>query len=224
MKENMLCHIRDLSICDKSPNESIIINRENYAKQALMMFYPHRGLEDLMLRQSFWSKFVEVGGLMPFNASNDPESGKSELRKTKCLWEKGKDILHNIQARLTMEKEMKRPPDPIQLQTQKPAKTGERAKSNVDDDYNENKYDMDISDFDIGLDMIKEAQEDFLEPLSRSQLRDSDAVIERAIISKENIVDIKPESNNLLVACLGGAEETGGDANEASDRDCDKPQ
>ena len=141
---------------------------------------------------------------MPYNMTSDSESGKDKLRRTKCLWEKGKDILHNIQAKLTMENEMKRPPDPIQLQTEKPTKTGERAKSNIGDDYYEVNYDVEISDFDVDLD---EAEERFLEPVARDQLRDSNAVIERAIISKENIVNIEPKSKNLLVMCLDKIDE-----------------
>ena len=218
MRENMICNIRDLSIGNHSPSESIIVNRENYAKQALIMFYPHRRLEVLMLGESFWSKFVQVGGLVPYNSTTDSESGKDKLCS---LWEKGKDILHNIQAKLTMENEMKRPPDPIQLQTEKPTKTGERAKSNIDDDYYEVNYDVEISDFDVDLD---EAEERFLEPVARDQLRDSNAVIERATISKDNIVNIEPESNNLLVTRSDKTDELKNDSSDISITQCDTPR
>ena len=83
------------------------------------MFYPHRSINDLMRNNSFWSKFVEVGGLTPYNPRVDKRRNINNLRETRCFWEKGKDILHNIQARQTMENEMKRPPDPVQIRTKK---------------------------------------------------------------------------------------------------------
>ena len=42
MKEGILCDIADLALDKRLPNESILLCRGNYAKQALMMFYPHR--------------------------------------------------------------------------------------------------------------------------------------------------------------------------------------
>ena len=116
---------------------------------------------------------------------------------------------------------MKRPPDPIQLQTEKPTKTGERAKSNIDDDYYEVNYDVEISDFDVDLD---EAEERFLEPVARDQLRDSNAVIERATISKDNIVNIEPESNNLLVTRSDKTDELKNDSSDISSTQCDTPR
>ena len=70
MKENMLCDIADLALDKDSPSESVLVSRENYAKQALMMFYPHRTINDIMLNGSFWSKFVQVGGLTPYQPKN----------------------------------------------------------------------------------------------------------------------------------------------------------
>ena len=66
MKEDMLCDIEDLELDKNLPSEHVLVCRENYAKQALMLFYPHRTLDDLMLNGSFWSKFVQVGGLTPY--------------------------------------------------------------------------------------------------------------------------------------------------------------
>ena len=72
-KKDMLCHIAGLALNNNSPSESVVLNQENYAKQALMMFYPHRSINNLMLNNSFWSKFVEVDSV----ASCDPNSGIS---------------------------------------------------------------------------------------------------------------------------------------------------
>ena len=58
---------------------------------------------------------------------------------------------------------MSRPPDPIQLQKTKSKSTGERAKTNIDDDCMEDNYDIEISDFDVDLGKLKEAEEHFLD-------------------------------------------------------------
>ena len=198
MKEDMLCDMADLALDKDSPSESVLNNWENYAKQALMMFYPHRTTDDLRLNGSFWSKFVQVGGLTPYEPNGNLRDNNN-LRESKHLWEKGKDILHNIQARKTMEHDMSRPPDPIQLQTTKSKSTGERANTNIDKDYMEDKYDIEISDFDVDLGELKEAEEHFLEAIPCKQLRDSDAMIENATIFKENVVQLTPESDSFLV-------------------------
>ena len=123
-----------------------------------------------------------------------------------------------------MANEMKRSPDPIQLQTQKPTKTGERGKSNIDDDYYEVSYDVEISNFDIDLDTLKQAEEICLEPVARDQLRDSNAVIDRAIISKKNIVNIEPESDNLLETRSDKTDEMRNDISDISITQCDTPR
>ena len=72
MKENMLCDIAALALDKDSASKNVVTYRINYAKQALMMFYPHRTIDDIMVDNSFWSKFVQVGGLTPYEPkSND---------------------------------------------------------------------------------------------------------------------------------------------------------
>ena len=66
MKENMLCDIAALALDKDSASENVVTYRENYAKQALMMFYPHQTIDDIMVDNSFWSKFVQVCGLTPY--------------------------------------------------------------------------------------------------------------------------------------------------------------
>ena len=80
---------------------------------------------------------------------------------------------------------------------------------------------MEISDFDVDLD---EAEERFLEPVPRDQLRDSNAVIERAAISKDNIVNIEPELNNLLVTHSDKTDEMKSDSGDISMVQCDTPR
>ena len=81
-----------------------------------------------------------------------------------------------------------------------------------------------MSDFDVDLDTLKVAEERFLEPVARDKLRDSNAVIERAIISTENIVNIEPGSDNLLVTCLDTTDKVRNDNSDISITYCDMPQ
>ena len=60
MKENVRWDIAASALDEYSPNESVLVCRENYAKQALMMFYPHRTIGDLRLNGSFWRKFAKT--------------------------------------------------------------------------------------------------------------------------------------------------------------------
>ena len=46
---------------------------------------------------------------------------------------------------------MSRTKDPLQMLTDKPTTTGERGKSNIDADEEELQYDMEIGEFDVGL-------------------------------------------------------------------------
>ena len=113
-----------------------------------------------MLNGTFWSKFVQVGGLTPYAPNVNVRDNKS-LRESKHFWEKGKDILHNIQARKTIEHDMSRLPDPIQLQTTKSKSTGERAKTNIDGHYMEDNYVTEINDFDVDLGEFKKRRNIF---------------------------------------------------------------
>ena len=92
---------------------------------------------------------------------------------------------------------MNRPWDPIQMMTKESEATGERRHSNIDDD-EEDKFDIDIEEFDIGLCADDDVEPGFLEPLRQADLRSSDAVIGRAPISKNNIIPIAIESECLL--------------------------
>ena len=180
MKEGMLCGIADLALDKRLSNESVLVCRKNYAKQALMMFYPRRTIGDLRLNCSFWSKFVQVGGLMPYSP-NVNVMDNYFLRKSKYFWERARTFYTiHIQVRQTMEHDMSLPPDPIQLQTTKSKSTGERTKINTDKDYMEDKCDIEISAFDADLGEFREAEEHFIEAIPREQLRDSNAIIKIA--------------------------------------------
>ena len=53
MKENMLCDIAALALDRDSASKGVITCRKNYAEQALMMFYPYRTIDDIMVNNSF---------------------------------------------------------------------------------------------------------------------------------------------------------------------------
>ena len=74
-------------------------------------------------------------------------------------------------------------------------------------------HDVEICDFDVDLDMLQEAEEIFLEPVPRDQIRDSDADIEQAKVSKKNVVNIQPESGSLSQNSPDGANDASNSEN-----------
>ena len=83
-----------------------------YAEMALLMFYSFVCLDDLNFNGSCWERFTEE-----LHCHLDSKSTK--------FWEKGFEILQNINDRLTLEKEINRAKDPIFVTTvnEKPMKT-----------------------------------------------------------------------------------------------------
>ncbi len=65
------------------------------------MFYPFQCLDDLKFNGSYWEKF-----------SQEIHYCHLDSKSTK-FWEKGFEILQNINNRLTLEKEIKHAKDPI---------------------------------------------------------------------------------------------------------------
>ncbi len=83
------------------------------------MFYPFRTLEELKLEGSYWKLFHRELDLYQ----------KDETAKL-TFWERGFQILQNIQDRMTLEKKMKRANDPIAENTrcEEPDDTEKRQK------------------------------------------------------------------------------------------------
>jgi hypothetical protein len=74
-------------------------------KMALIMFYPFRALSDLTcIGESYWKMF------------NQELTSHHNKEDTK-FWKKVFDILQNIQDRLTLQKHLKCPQDPIFMTT-----------------------------------------------------------------------------------------------------------
>ena len=94
-----LCKIEELKIeAGKDVDEDTDHMRERYAKVALLMFYPHRKLNDLKKRGSYWKLFHYNLKLYRRN-------------KKTIFWKKGFQILQNIQDRITLDENMKRAKD-----------------------------------------------------------------------------------------------------------------
>ena len=118
-----LCMIADLDIDNEYPQYGIEHTREMYAKTALLLFYPFRSQNDLTVNGSYWKKFM------------------IELRKKRRnvhtkFYEKGFEILQNIDDRLTMQKHGKRPEDEIDRRTkcEHAFDTGSKKKKRVEQD------------------------------------------------------------------------------------------
>jgi len=94
-----LCKIEDLNIeAGNNVDEDTKHLREVYAKVALLMFYPHRKLNNLKKRGSYWKMFW-----------HNLELYRHEEKTT--FWKKGFQILQNIQDRMTLDQNMKRAKD-----------------------------------------------------------------------------------------------------------------
>jgi hypothetical protein len=102
--KNSLCMIADLKINNEHPSANTIRIREVYAKTALLQFYPYRTDDDLKINDSYWMQFMV-------------ELQKKRRGMTTKFWDKGFDILQNIDDRLTMQKHGKRPLDEVDRMT-----------------------------------------------------------------------------------------------------------
>jgi hypothetical protein len=96
--------IADLKINNEHPSANTIRIREVYAKTALLQFYPYRTDDDLKINDSYWMQFMV-------------ELQKKRRGMTTKFWDKGFDILQNIDDRLTMQKHGKRPLDEVDRKT-----------------------------------------------------------------------------------------------------------
>jgi len=106
LPKHKLCKVEDLQVNSSRPSVEALACREDYAKMALLMFYPFRNLEDLKPNGSYWETFNrERETWIGQKNTNSPIATK--------FWPKGFEILQNMQDRLTLEKQVKRARDPI---------------------------------------------------------------------------------------------------------------
>lgn len=123
-----LCDIELLKLTEVNVDEMTHESREYYAKMALLMFYPFRTLNDLMIDDSFWKKFRSELEMYLSDKKNNNTQSKPRFK----FWPKGFEILQNFQDRLTLEKKLKRARDPILLQTKclQPESSDKKQKGN----------------------------------------------------------------------------------------------
>jgi len=90
LPKGKLCLLKDLELDpDTPPSDLAKDKREDYAKMALMMFYPFRELDDLTTGGKYWPTF-------------DRERKKYEKDEETAFWKTGFEILQNIDDREMM--------------------------------------------------------------------------------------------------------------------------
>ena len=95
LPKGKLCKVEDLKLNSSNPSVETVSCREDYAKMALMIFYPFRHIDDLKLDGSYWKRF------------DKERVAHYHENKDTLFWPKGFEILQNIQDRNTLEKEVK---------------------------------------------------------------------------------------------------------------------
>lgn len=103
--ENSLCRIKELKLEKSDVDKETYHLRERYAKMALLMFYPHRCLNDLKVNDSYWEMFAKQ------------LTCHRESRPTN-FWKKGFEILQNIENRQAMDDGSERATDRITNETE----------------------------------------------------------------------------------------------------------
>lgn len=184
IKTGKICDIQLLQIGMTEVGRETKLLREHYAKNALMMFYPFSSKSDLKRGNSYWKKFIEVGGTEKYNPGSLQQQGK--------MWKYGIQILTNMQTRTTVEKKMKRPPDPLTMCTKQPISTGERKKNKIDND----NFDMDINELDGDFQTGDDTSH---EPLRNDQKRTHNTLMNRANIITSNMIRTKTNGDTLIL-------------------------
>jgi hypothetical protein len=120
--EGKLCLLKELELTSDNPSQLAQKKREDYAKVALMMFYPFRKLDDLLTNGSYWTTF-------------DRER-RGHFNGTKTVfWAEGFKILQHIEDRMSIQqnKNRVRTRDPVQLRSVEKSEDKEKKKKKNDD-------------------------------------------------------------------------------------------
>jgi hypothetical protein len=130
LPQNKLCSLEELELQHTNSTEKSQDRQEMYKKMALLMFNPYQKLNNLTDDRNYWRKIHE-------------ELQYCLLKKYTKLWEKGFEILQNIEDRATLQKHVKRARDPVSMATinKKPDKA--------------NKNQTDFSDIDQVVDILE---------------------------------------------------------------------
>jgi hypothetical protein len=184
LPEGKLCRLEELELSSECPSQSAAEKREDYAKMALLMFYPFRSLEDLLINGSFWKLF-------------DQEREKHFNNQDTTFWTKGFEILRNIQDRMTLEKKMRRARDPI-LKEGKPPQADETdspSKKRKDDESI-----IDISQFCKGGESEEEEPDGYygLGEVGQEVLRSHSQLIDRSNFGNDHMIGARLSSTASL--------------------------
>ena len=98
--KDRLSEIRLLDLTSTQIYEETARIREEYAKIALLMFYPFRTIEDIQLDGSHWKLFQRELDLY--------QNGRNTT-----MWAKGFEILHNIEDRKAMQQDVEKRKDEV---------------------------------------------------------------------------------------------------------------
>ena len=104
LPQGKLCSLEELELQRDKPTEQSHDKHEMYAKMALLVFYPFRQFNKLTCDGSYSKLFYRE---LQHHLKNE----------TTQFWEKGFNILQNIEDRSTLQKHLKRARDPIAMST-----------------------------------------------------------------------------------------------------------
>ena len=99
-----LCNMEHLQLGHSEVNPIAKELREEYAKIALMMFYPFRNKSDLLLNNNHWDLFEQ-------------ELTRHNNGQTTLFWPKGFEILQNIENRRNLQHKIEKREDTVTRNT-----------------------------------------------------------------------------------------------------------
>ncbi len=143
MPKGMICDLEELELDQLEPSDNAQKKRENYAKVALILFYPYRDKEIFQLddHSSLWEKFI-------FLLKESDDSAR--------FWKKGKDILQNMQDNIQCRK-CKAPTDKLKEKTVSRNDVGDCCRRNFNDS------DSEYSEYDDATSISLYDENEFLD-------------------------------------------------------------
>ena len=165
--EGHMCQIKDLEIGSGEVNVEVENNREWYAKIELILFHPFCCLQDPQTNASYWNTF-DVCRTNHFAGTTEETSDNSHHVSTwnpsaTSIWEKGFEILKNIDNQKTVSKSNVRTGDRLTSKTRY-----EEEEDQNDTNNNEMNEEDNIQDILFFCNKDKEDQEDSNSDIEKS--------------------------------------------------------
>ena len=186
LPEGKLCKLEELELGSECPSQGATEKREDYAKMALLMFYPFRYREDLLKVNGSYRELFDQEREKRFNGQ--------ETALT--FWPRGFEILQNIQDRMTLDKKMTRARDPILKEGKPPQvdETDRSSKKRKDDDSV-----IDISEFCMGDESEEEESDGYgLGEVGQEVLRSHSQLIDRSNFGRDHMIGARLSSTASL--------------------------